>query len=220
MGIFSRIGDIINSNLNAMLDKAENPEKMVKLMISEMEDTLIEIKSSAAAVVAEKIRQEREIARQKARQEEWESKAQLALNKGREDLARQALEQKLQCQGVIESCEARLKENEGLVKQYQSDIARLEDKLESAKRRQKTLVANHKSLMNRKKVEEKIYKVNTSGAFSRFENYEQRMDQMEAEAEVLSESNQTLDKEFHDLEHENEVDQELEALKKKVSKGT
>jgi phage shock protein A len=96
MGIFSRLSEIINSNINAMLDKAENPEKMVKLMIHEMEDTLTEIKSAAAEVVADRIRLTRLVSAENKRKLDWESKAQLAMSKGREDLAREALEQKLE----------------------------------------------------------------------------------------------------------------------------
>lgn len=217
MGIFSRLSEIINSNINAMLDRAENPEKMVKLMIHEMEDTLTEVKSAAAEVVADRIRLSRLVAAENARCEDWEGKAQLALKKDREDLAREALEQKLESQRKKEALEARLGEVESLVKQYQTDISRLEEKMASARNRQKMLIANHQSAMNRKKVEEKIYRLNTTGAFAKFENYENKIDRFNAEAEVSKISNNALEKKFQDLEHSDEVDAELQRLKSSIT---
>lgn len=213
MGIFSRLSEIINSNINAMLDRAENPEKMVKLMIHEMEDTLTEVKSAAAEVVADRIRLSRLVSSENARCEDWEAKANLALSKGREDLAREALEQKLESQRKKEALESRLAEVESLVKQYQTDISRLEEKMANARNRQKMLIANHQSAMNRKKVEEKIYRLNTTGAFAKFENYENKIDRFRAEAEVSKISNNALEKKFQDLEHSDEVDAELLRLK-------
>lgn len=215
MGIFSRISEIVNSNINAMLDKAENPEKMVKLMITEMEDTLIEIKSAAAEVVAERIRVERAAKQQRDKVTEWENKAGLALQKGREDLAREAVEQKLDYQSQAESLEAKQAELEKMVAQYQDDVARLEEKLDSAKRRQRVLIASHKSASNRRRVEEQIYQVNTSGAFARFDQYEQKIDRFKAEAEIYQVSNDSLEKKFKDLENENVVEKELERIKAK-----
>jgi phage shock protein A len=213
MGIFSRISEIVNSNINAMLDKAENPEKMVKLMITEMEDTLIEIKSSAAEVVAERIRIERAAKRQRAKADEWEAKASLAVTKNREDLAREAVEQKLNYEAQAVALETKQAELEKLVSQYQTDVARLEDKMASAKRRQKLLIASHNSAVNRKRVEEQIYQVNTSGAFARFDQYEQKIDRFNAEAEVYQVSNDSLEKKFQELENENIVNKELERIK-------
>lgn len=123
MGIFSRITEIVNSNINAMLDKAEDPEKMVKLMIYEMEDTLTEVKSAAAEVVADRIRLNRVLDAERKRQTDWGAKATLAVEKGREDLAREALEQRMASDRKISQHEARLAEVEGLVKQYHDDIS-------------------------------------------------------------------------------------------------
>ena len=217
MGIFSRIGEIINSNVNAMLDKAEDPEKMVKLMIHEMEDTLTEVKSAAAEVVADRIRNDRLLKAAQTKRNDWAAKAQLALDKGREDLAREAIEQKLNCERKISQVEDRLAEVNEMVKQYQEDISRLEEKLNSARDRQKLLIANHQSAVNRKKVEEKIYRLNTSGAFARFDNYEKRIDRFQAEAMVMQRSNTTLEKKFENLSHDDDVEKELERMKRKLS---
>jgi phage shock protein A len=217
MGIFSRITEIVNSNINAMLDMAEDPEKLVKLMINEMEDTLTEVKSAAAEVVADKIRLTRNRVTESNRRGEWEARANLALEKGREDLAREAVEQKLECEKRIIMIDKRLLEVEALVAQYQSDIARLEEKLQSAYARQRTLIANHQSALNRRKVEEKIYRLSTHGAFAKFENFENRIDRYQAEVELLSQSNNTLEHKFLQLEHGKEIDQELAALKARLA---
>jgi len=219
MGNFSRITEIINSNINAMLDKAEDPEKMVKLMIHEMEDTLTEVKSAAAEVVADKIRLSRQIQAETARRLDWDGKAKLALEKDREDLAREAIEQRLSCEKKLLHLNERMAEVEGHVKQYQSDISRLEEKLTNARHRQRALIANHQSAMNRKRVEEKIYKVNTSGAFARFENYESRIDRWQAEADIIQTSNNTLEQKFEDLAQGKDVDDELARLKASLGKA-
>lgn len=217
MGIFSRITEIVNSNINAMLDKAEDPEKMVKLMINEMEDTLTEVKSAAAEVVADKIRLNRNRTAESKRRDEWEARASLALEKGREDLAREAVEQRLESDKRLAAIDKRLAEVDGLVAQYQGDINRLEEKLAGARHRQRSLIANHQSAVNRRRVEEKIYRLNTSGAFAKFENFENRIDRFQAEAQLLNRANTTLEQKFHDLEHGKEVDAELAALKAKLA---
>lgn len=216
MGLFSRMGEIINSNINAMLDRAEDPEKMVKLMIHEMEDTLTEVKSSAAEVVADRHRLQRDIRNEAARRDDWETKAHLAIEKGRDDLAREAAERKLDSERKVEEIRARLMEVDALVKQYQEDIGRLEEKLSNARNRQRALIATHKSAANRRAVEEKIYKLNTTGAFAKFETYEKKIDRMNAEAEVMSYGNNSLEKQFQELVQKDEVDAELARLKAKL----
>ncbi len=217
MGIFSRITEIVNSNINAMLDKAEDPKKMVKLMIHEMEDTLTEVKSAAAEVVADKIRVSRLLKAENGKREDWDRKAQLAIEKGREDLAREAVERKLVCEKKAQQLQDRHDEIEKVVKQYQEDIARLEEKLASARGRQQALIANHQSAINRKRVEEKIYQLNTSGAFAKFENYENKIDRFNAEAEVIHTSNTSLEKQFEDLTQNQAVEDELARIKSRVS---
>lgn len=216
MGIFSRIGEIINANISAMLEKAEDPEKMVRLMIHEMEDTLTEVKSSAAEIIAERIRMERTHRELLSSADEWEKRAELALAKEREDLAREALERKLSYQERAHEAMKRLKHAEEGVAQYQEDIARLEEKLKGAYRRKKELVASMKRVRDRQKVENKLYRVNTSGAFERFDAYNERLDRMEAEIEVnRHRKDDTLDSRFRELENSSDVDAELERLRSK-----
>lgn len=215
MGVFSRIGEILNSNIMAMLDKAEDPIKMVKLMIHDMEDTLMEIKSAAAEVIAEEKRLKRSLRSLDEKSRDWEAKAELAVSRGRDDLAREALEQKLNYNRKSALVEDRLKGTGELVEQYRSDILRLEEKLQGARMRQASLEERSRRQQKRKLVEQHIYRVQAGDAFGRFERFESQIDRFEADADVASMSNEGLDRQFEDLEQEGEVERELEALKKK-----
>lgn len=212
MSIFSRIGEIINANINAMLDKAEEPEKMVRLMIHEMEDTLTEVKSSAAAIIAERIRLDRTLRESRKHSAEWQARAELALSKDREDLAREALERKLSYDARGVEIETRLRRADEDVRQYQEDIARLEEKLKGAYTRKKELLANIQRAQQRQRVEEHIYRVNTSGAFERFDAY---ADRLEANIEVnRGRAEDQLARRFRELENASDIDSELDKLRK------
>lgn len=219
MGIFSRIGEIINANINNMLDRAEDPEKMIRLMIHEMEDTLTEVKSSAAEVIAERIRIERRLRETVRERDEWEARAALALEKGREDLAREALERKLSYDGKIAEVQKRQDEATATVTEYQEDIRRLEEKLSSAYRRKKELLTQMKRAKARHKVEDNLAKARSASAFDRFEAYNERLDRMEAEIEVnrAAPSDGLVDR-FKELENSSVVDEELSKLKAKIGK--
>ena len=214
MGIFSRMSDIISSNINSMLDKAEDPEKLVKMMIREMEDTLVEIKASCAGAMATKKRIQRELNTANARAREWGDKAQLAVDKGREDLAREALMEKKRYTEKVESLEKELEQCDALVNQYQSDIQKLEDKLSSARERQRVLVQRHIHAKGKKRAEEGIRKVDTSDAMVRFERFENRIERMEAEADLVNMGRKpNLEDEFNRLKTDDSIDKELQELK-------
>lgn len=216
MGIFSRLGEIVNANISSMLDKAENPEKMVRLMIHEMEDTLTEVKSSAAEVIADRIRTQRQLAKLQEHIEDWNQRAELAVSRDRDDLARIALERKLAYQRQAKEAEEALVHGEEMVKQYQDDIMRLEEKLKSALARQRELALKHKRALNSRRLEENISRANRE-AFDKFENYADRIDRIQAEAMTHSMSNATsdLDREFEKLAGDSDIERELEKLKKK-----
>ena len=145
MGIFTRFSDIVNSNINAILDKAEDPEKIVRLMIQEMEDTLVEVRSAAARSIADKKDLNRKLEALDREKNDWDAKAELAMRKGREDLAKAALVEKSRVAQAIDVLkEDYVAVDEGLTK-LNEDIARLEAKLEDAKARQKALLARHKN---------------------------------------------------------------------------
>ncbi len=214
MGIFSRLSDIISSNINAMLDKAEDPEKMVKLMIREMEDTLVEIKASCAGAMATKKKVQRELDAAETRVAEWRNKAQLAVDKGREDLAREALMEKRRYADRAESLRQELDQCDNSGNQYQSDIMQLEDKLSTARERQRVLVQRHIHAQRKKKAEQGIRKVDTTDAMVRFERYENRIERMEAEADLVNMYRKpSLDDEFSKLQQNEEIDKELAELK-------
>jgi len=215
MGIFSRLGEIVNANLSSMLDKAENPEKMIRLMIHEMEDTLTEVKSSAAEVIADRIRTERALRTINENIREWEERAELAVGKGRDDLARVALERKLVYMRKSDEAKETLKHVEEMGKQYQDDIARLEDKLQGALRRQKELALKKKRAENSKKLEERLYQANTH-AFDKFEAYAEKVDRLEADSEVHTYGQgRNLEQEFRELAQNGDIDKELQKLKSK-----
>jgi len=220
MGIFTRVRDIISSNINAMLDKAEDPEKLVKMMIREMEDTLIEIKANCAGGMATKKKIKREIETVLELAKNWDAKAQLAINKGREDLAREALIEKRRHVERAESLEEELEQAKTLVTQCQSDIMQLEDKLSAAREKQRVLVQRHTNANTKKKAQQQIRRYDTSDALQRFDDFQQRIDRMEADAELVNYGRKTsLADQFKELEHDDEIEQELAALKAKQSGG-
>lgn len=218
MGIFSRFRDIINSNINAMLDKAEDPEKLIKLMIQEMEDTLVEIKASCAGAMASRARVQRSLDEARRRAEDWEAKARLAIEKGREDLAREALAEKRHFTGQVEGLERECDQLVSLIERYQDDIVQLEEKLESARKKHRVLVQRHIHAGKRNEVQKKMRKIDTTDAFTRFESFESRIERMEAEADLVNYGRKpSLEDEIESLHTDDDIENELQELKKKVS---
>ncbi len=218
MGIFTRFSDIVNSNINAILDKAEDPEKIVRLMIQEMEDTLVEVRSAAARSIADKKDLNRKLERLEAEQQEWDAKAELALRKGREDLAKAALVEKSRATAAADILKSDyLAIDEGLGK-LNDDIARLENKLQDAKARQKSLLARHKTANSRLAARKKIYDYKIDDAMVRFEQYTQRIDDVEGRIEAYDLGlPKDLTHEFASLAAEESVEKELHELKRRVS---
>jgi phage shock protein A len=218
MGIFTRFSDIVNSNINAILEKAEDPEKIIRLMIQEMEDTLVEVRSAAARSIADKKDLNRKLESFDAEVAEWSSKAELALRKGREDLAKAALVEKSRAAGASDVLKQDyLAVDEGLAK-LNEDISRLEAKLEDAKLRQKSLLARHKTASSRLAVRKKIHDYKIDDAMIRFEQYTSRIDDVEGRVEAYDLGlPKDLNHEFASLEVEESVQQELDALKQRVA---
>jgi phage shock protein A len=216
MGVFSRFSDIVNSNINAILEKAEDPEKIVRLMIQEMEDTLVEVRSAAARSIADKKELNRKLATLEEEQADWERKAELALDKGREDLAKAALIEKSQVAAAVETVRNDYAQvDEGLTR-LNEDIARLEAKLKDAKARQKTLVSRHKTATSRLAARKKIHDYKIEDALVRFEQYERRMDDVEGRVEAYDLGQpKGLAHEFASLEAEEAVNRELAEMKRR-----
>jgi phage shock protein A len=218
MGIFTRFSDIVNSNINAMLDKAEDPEKIVRLMIQEMEDTLVEVRSAAARSIADKKDLNRKLETMEREQADWESKAELALRKGREDLAKAALVEKSRVTAAADIIKSEyLATDDGLAK-LNNDIARLESKLQDAITRQKSLLARHKTANSRLAVRKKIHDYQIEDAMVRFEQYTRRIDDVEGRIEAYDLGlPKDLNHEFASLEAEDSVAEELRNLKRRVA---
>jgi len=214
MGIFTRFRDIISSNLNAMLDKAEDPEKLIKLMIREMEDTLVEIKTACAGVMASGKKVQRQLEGHSARAQYWEEKAELAVNKGRDDLAREALIEKRKFINRITTLEHDLVEQDLLIEQYQDDIRQLEEKLRSARDKQRMLVQRHVHAQRKMQAQQELRRVDSSETMMKFDELENRIERMEAEADLVNFGKKTsLEDELERLSVDEEIENELQALK-------
>jgi len=221
MGIFTRFSDIVNSNINAILDKAEDPEKIVRLMIQEMEDTLVEVRSAAARSIADKKDLNRKLESLESEQREWDAKAELALRKGREDLAKAALVEKSRVSAAVELIKFDYAAvDEGLGK-LNEDISRLESKLQDAKARQKSLLARHKTANSRLAARKKIHDYKIEDAMVRFEQYTRRIDDVEGRIEAYDLGlPKDLNHEFASLEAEESVAQELQDLKQRLARSS
>ena len=219
MGIFTRFRDIISSNINAMLDKAEDPEKLIKLMIREMEDTLIEIKASCAGVMAERKKVQRQLDDIEAREKFWEDKAELAVNKGRDDLAREALIEKRRHTQRKEGIERETDELNILIEQYQDDIRQLEEKLKAARDKQRMLVQRHLHAKQKIQAQQDIRRMESAEVIVKFDELENRIEHMESEADLVNYGKQTtLEEAFENLAADDDIEKELQALKNAGSK--
>ncbi|MGJ3243630.1 MAG: phage shock protein PspA [Opitutales bacterium] len=219
MGIFSRFRDIISANINAMLDKAEDPEKLIKLMIREMEDTLVELKASCAGTIAAQAKTRRNLEDAENRLRRWAERAELAVSKGREDLAREALLEKRAARERMTELEEEIGHLAGLVTQYKQDISELEDKLTQARKKHTLLVQRHIHANKKAKAQQDIRKSRSVETVSKFQELESRIDRMEADADLVNDgSKPTLDDDFSRFETDEEIEKELEALRQKAEK--
>ena len=220
MGIFSRFSDIINANINALLEKAEEPEKIIRLMVQEMEDTLVEIRSAAAKCIAEKKEHRRLISRMENEQLEWERKAELALSKDREDLARAALVEKTSISAQIDTMKQELAVIDEQLDKFSADISKLQSKLQDAKTLQRSIIMRHKTASSQLRARKHIHNETLDEMMFRFDAAEQRIDRVESESEAMDMGRKrSLADEIDDLQNDERVDEELESLKSKVGKS-
>ncbi|MFZ8201058.1 phage shock protein PspA [Alteromonas portus] len=216
MGIFSRFTDIVNSNINALLDKAEDPEKMVRLIIQEMEDTLVEVRSASAKTLANKKEIANQIAKYESDASDWEAKAELALSKDREDLARAALQEKKKSAEAADALSKELAIVDEQITKLQDEIGQLQEKLADAKSRQKAIIMRQKTASSRLEVKKTLDSTKVDNAMGRFEQYERKIDDLESQVEAYDLGKKTLQDEFAELEASDKVEDELAALKAKV----
>ena len=218
MGIFSRFSDIVNSNINALLDKAEDPEKMVRLIIQEMEDTLVEVRSTSAKTIAEKKELQRVVAKLEAEVADWQAKAELALSKEREDLARAALVERQKAADQAAAVAADITHLDEHVSKLQDEVGQLQDKLADAKARQKAMLMRRETVSSRLDVKRTLDSNRLNDAMYKFERYEQKIDSLEAQVESYDLGKKTLKDEFAELASSDKIDNELAELKAKMSK--
>lgn len=220
MSVFSRMSDIINSNINALLDKAEDPEKMVRLMIQEMEETLVEVRSSSASVMVDK----KEVAKRQdwltTQAGEWQRKAEVALKKEREDLAKAALFEKNKVERESTLIEVEMEKLDGTIEQLNKDIGKLQLKIDDAKARQKTILIRAKTAESHLGVKRQMAKSSTNEAMLKFDRLEKKIDGLEAEVESYDLGQKSLSDEIEELETADQIDQQLDALKQKIAEGS
>jgi phage shock protein A len=221
MTIFSRITDIINANINSLLERAEDPAKMIRLIIQEMEDTLVEVRSQSVRAIADKREIERKIDRLETSGREWEDKAAFALGKGREDLARSALlvRRKLEDQAAL--LREELAAIEDSLARHSEDLGKLQAKIDEAKARKSSIELRMKTAKGRVRVRDALHDDRIDDALNRYGSLERRIDELEAGAEVYDMGKaKTLEQEFAELEAEADVAEDLAKLKVRVAAGS
>jgi phage shock protein A len=217
MGVFSRLSDIINSNINAMLDKAEDPEKIARLIIQEMEDCLVEVRSAAARSMADKKEYERDISQLEQTRLDWTAKAELAVEKGREDLARGALSAKQRAEREIDSRRQALKAIEEVSIRRQEDLEKLQAKLDEAKTKHRALVVRREAAEQRIAMRSRIEVNKVDEAMRRYGQIERKVDEMEAYADLINVGDRSLEAQFQELAAEESIEKELAEIKRRRS---
>jgi phage shock protein A len=217
MGIFSRMTDIVNSNLNAMLDKAEDPEKMVRLIIQEMEEALVEVRSTSARAIADRKEVQRRQGWLRGEAGEWERKAEVAVAKGRDDLARGALLERNKAREACELLDRDLALLDDTLSKLSGDISVLQAKIQDAKTRQSAIILRGKAAQSRLGARRQLAEHNIDDALQRFENYERKMDDLEGQVESYDLGQRSLAEEIAELEAADRVNEELARLKAKLS---
>ena len=218
MSIFSRMGDIINSNLHAMVDRAEDPEKITRLIIQEMEDTLVEVRSAAARAMADRKEIDRDMKALTKARDDWAAKAELAIEKGREDLARGALVAKSRAETEIGLREKAMEAADEAIEKRNGDLDKLQKKLEEAKAKHRALLMRQETAEGRIRVREAIYDGKFDDAMTRYANVERKVEEMEAYADTIGPRGKTLSQQFEELEAEERVEKELAELRKRMAK--
>jgi phage shock protein A len=221
MGIFSRFADIVNSNISALLDKAEDPEKMIRLIIQEMEDTLVEVRSNSAKAMADKKELVRKIDSLEQQIDDWTNKASLALTKQREDLARAALIEKQRLEGNTKGLKTELVLVSETIDKLMDEIAKLEAKIVETRAKQQTLNIRSQAAGDRRDIQRHLHQGKSEAAMAKFEQFSRKIDELEAEADVYSQSasGKSLEQQFAELQAQEEIEKELEKMKQQMKQS-
>ncbi|MBD1556973.1 phage shock protein PspA [Vibrio sp. S9_S30] len=219
MGIFSRFADIVNSNISSLLDKAEDPEKMIRLIIQEMEDTLVEVRTNSARAIADKKELSRRVDTVERQIKEWQDKATLALTKQREDLARSALIEKQKLEEMARGLHTEQTLVDETITKLTGEIGKLEAKINETRAKQQALVIRRQAAGNRRDVQKHLHASRTAEAMSKFEQYERKIDELEAEADSFTSTGRSLDQEFAELQAQDEIEKELAKMKEQMSQN-
>ena len=219
MSVFSRITDIVNSNINALLDKAEEPEKMVRLIIQEMEETLVEVRTTSARAIADKKALSRRRDDLQNEASEWQRKAELAIAKDRDDLARAALVERSKAADQTQTLDEELGVLDETLAKLSEDIHALQEKIKDAKNRQNAIILRGQAAQARVGVRRQLGNHNIDDAMTRFEQYERKMDDLEGQVESYDLGQRSLASEIDELDRNEAVDEELEQLKARVKNG-
>jgi len=217
MGALNRFSDIVSSNLNTILEKAEDPRKMVKLATQQMQDTLVDVRAATAGHIADRKRIQTRIEAETAQSAQWQAKAELAINSDRDDLARAAIRQKANHDAAVSAMQAEVQHIDDSLEKLKHDAVQLEDKLKQARARQKALILRGETAKSRIKIQRQVHNVNYEDALNRFEAYERRLDELEGEVESYDLINPGLAQQIDELESNPVIEQELEALKSKMA---
>ena len=220
MGIFSRVSDIVNSNLNAMLDKAEDPSKLVRMIIQEMEATLVEVRTAAARGIADKKEMLRKRDAFAQEVDEWTRKAEIAIKKDREDLARAALGESEKAKEMVVAIDNDLDTIESMLAKMNDDIATLTQKLKDAKIKQSSLLVRGSSARARLSVRRQLSGRNVDEAMIRFEQFERKIDDLEGAVESYDMGQRNISDEIRELEADEKIDEALENLKRSITKNS
>ncbi len=218
MSIFSRLTDIINSNISSLLDKAENPEKMIRMVIQEMEETLVEVRSGTAKVIAEKKTLSRRAEQLRRQAADWQHKAELAMSKDREDLAKAALMERANINATVDMLEEETVKLDETLNKLSMEIEQLQAKLNDARARQKTIVMRTAATQSRVDINRQLHNYNIDNAMNKFEYYEKKIDLMEGQVDSFYVEQKSLNSEFDELASQEKIDQELQAIKTKLNK--
>jgi phage shock protein A len=219
MGIFSRTRDIVAANFADLLEKAEDPAKMIRMIILEMEETLVEVRASAARTIADQKEMRRHISKLDQLQDNWTEKAELALSKDREDLAKAALVERQKAVDMADQLKAEVGVLDDALRASEEDIAKLQTKLREARTKQNAVQTRLESANNRTRLREMYNGPKTHEAFSRFDVLDRRVDEAEGRADAMGlGSVKTLEEEISELRAGDKVDAELAALKARMKK--